>query len=163
MSFLFFHGTVYQLTDIFSGSRLTEYGDTWLRAHRAAVLGLLKQFLRELPDSLLPYAHHDVLMELAQEAKSVCLQQLKAILYALPLSHYATLRVIMMHLRKVTDHRRQASLKRESRTPGPEAIYLASGETEEMFAPLVIHPAKNHSMDGHEQRVAHGHCQLNPE
>lgn len=142
MSFLFFRHTFEEVTDIFLGSQLTEYGDEWLRVHRAAVLGLLKQFLRELPDSLLPYADHDVLMELAQEAKSVCLQQLKAIIYALPLSHYATLRVIMVHLKKVTDHRRQASLERASSTPGPDAVYLASREIEEMFAPLVIHPAK---------------------
>ena len=102
----------------------------------------MKQFLRELPDSLLPYAHHDVLMELAQEAKSVCLQQLKAMIYALPLSHYATLRTIMVHLKRVTDHRRQASLKRASWAPGPDAVYLTSREIEEMFAPLMIHPAK---------------------
>jgi hypothetical protein len=54
----------------------------------------------------------------------------------------------MVHLRKVTDHRRLASLKRESRTPGPDAVYLASREIEEMFAPLVIHPAKTTQWTG---------------
>lgn len=109
-----------------------EFSDIWLNKHRPVVLGVLKQFLRELPDSLLPYAYHDVLMELAQEAKPICLQQLKAIIYALPLSHYATLRVIMLHLKKVSDHRRQ-NFRYKS---------VASKEIEEMFAPLLIHPAK---------------------
>jgi hypothetical protein len=81
-------------------------------------------------------------MELAQENKSVCLQQLKAIIYALPLSHYATLRVIMVHLKRVRNHRRLGSLRRASWTPEPDAVYLTSGEIEEMFAPLVIHPGK---------------------
>jgi RhoGAP domain len=110
--------------------------------HRPAVLGVLKQFLRELPDSLLPYAYHDVLMELAQEAKSICLQQVKAIIYALPLSHYATLRVIMLHLKKVSDHRRQAAEGKSRYKSVPDTVYLPSKEIEEMFAPLLIHPAK---------------------
>jgi hypothetical protein len=81
-------------------------------------------------------------MELAQEPKLVCLPQLKAIIYALPVSHYATLRVIMLHLKKVIDHQRQAAQKKSSRTPGLDAVYLTSREIEEMFAPLLIHPAK---------------------
>jgi hypothetical protein len=108
----------------------------------AAVLGLLKHFLRELPDSLLPYAYHDKLMELAQEAKLICLPQLKVIIYALPFSHYATLRAILLHLKKVVDHRRQAAQEKLSRTPRPNAVYLTSSKIVEMFAPLLIHPAK---------------------
>lgn len=115
-----------------------EFSDIWLNEHRPAVLGVLKQFLRELPDSLLPCAYHDVLMELAQEAKPICLQQLKAIIYALPLSHYATLRVIMLHLKKVSDHRREKFRYKSVQ----DAVYLASKEIEEMFAPLLIHPGK---------------------
>jgi hypothetical protein len=119
-----------------------EFGDIWLKGHRAVVLGVLKQFLRELPDSLLTYAYHDVLMELAQEAKPICLQQLKAIIYALPFTHYATLRVITLHLKKVSDHRRQAAQEKSSYKSLPDAVSLASKEIEEMFAPLLIHPAK---------------------
>ena len=81
-------------------------------------------------------------MELAKEARPLCLQQLKSVIYALPASHYATLRAIMLHLRKALDHRRQEAQEEPSKKPGPDAVDSMSKEIEEAFAPLLIHPTK---------------------
>lgn len=78
-------------------------------------------------------------MELAKEARPLCLQQLKSIIYALPASHYATLRAIMLHLRKALD---QEAQKEPSKKSGPDAVDSMSKEIEEAFAPLLIHPTK---------------------
>ncbi len=64
---------------------------------------LLKKFLKELPDPLIPGAvYNDFIACGREENEEKRLSRLKELVYHLPTAHYHTLKFIMKHLRKVT-------------------------------------------------------------
>ena len=111
--------------------------------HAVAVTALLKDFLSELPESLLPQSLHDTLMELAQEEKALLAQQLRCTIYALPSGHYATLRAVMVHLRKRVDHREQELREGFSAKARPDSSDWVIRKIISSFAPLLLRSAKS--------------------
>ncbi|KAL2890985.1 Rho GTPase-activating protein 27 [Ceratocystis lukuohia] len=70
-----------------------------------SVTGLLKLFLRELPDPLLTRQNHQSLIEAAQiEDDTLRRDTLHAIINSLPDPNYATLRALTLHLHRVMEH-----------------------------------------------------------
>ncbi|KAI3537232.1 beta-chimaerin [Colletotrichum paranaense] len=70
-----------------------------------SVTGLLKQFLRDLPNPLLTTEHHSELIEAAkQEDDIVRRDSLHAIINSLPDPNYATLRSLTLHLHRVMEN-----------------------------------------------------------
>ena len=69
-----------------------------------SVAGLLKQFFRELPDSLLSNAHYSGFIEAARLEDDVQRRDsLHAIVNSLPDPNYATLRALVLHLNRVQE------------------------------------------------------------
>ncbi|KKA31214.1 hypothetical protein TD95_000823 [Thielaviopsis punctulata] len=69
-----------------------------------SVTGLLKQFLRDLPDPLMTRANHQALIEAAQiEDDTLRRDTLHAIINGLPDPNYATLRALTLHLHRVME------------------------------------------------------------
>ncbi|KAI5867596.1 RhoGAP-domain-containing protein [Durotheca rogersii] len=70
-----------------------------------SVAGLLKQFLRDLPDPLLTSEHYAGFIEAAKHDDEVVRRDsLHAIINALPDPNYATLRALTLHLHRVIEH-----------------------------------------------------------
>jgi len=70
-----------------------------------SVTGLLKQFLRDLPDPLLTAEHHSGFINAAKNEDDIVRRDsLHAIINSLPDPNYATLRALMMHLHRVIDN-----------------------------------------------------------
>ncbi|KAI8966079.1 RhoGAP-domain-containing protein [Daldinia sp. FL1419] len=70
-----------------------------------SVAGLLKQFLRDLPDPLLTSEHYAGFIEAAKSDDEVVRRDsLHAIINALPDPNYATLRALALHLHRVIEH-----------------------------------------------------------
>ncbi|KAI1392387.1 RhoGAP-domain-containing protein [Hypoxylon trugodes] len=70
-----------------------------------SVAGLLKQFLRDLPDPLLTSEHYAGFIEAARSDDDVVRRDsLHAIINALPDPNYATLRALALHLHRVIEH-----------------------------------------------------------
>lgn len=70
-----------------------------------SVTGLLKLFLRELPDPLLTQEHHDSLIAAAKHDDDIVRRDsLHAIINSLPDPNYATLRALTLHLYRVMDN-----------------------------------------------------------
>lgn len=64
---------------------------------------VLKKFLKELPDPLIPVALYDDFIACAREEREERrINRLKELVYYLPTAHYHTLKFLMTHLRKVT-------------------------------------------------------------
>ena len=63
------------------------------------VAGVLKLFLRQLADPLIPFASYRKFISLADDPN---IQTIKAVVRALPDPHYNTLRDLMRHLHKVS-------------------------------------------------------------
>ena len=71
----------------------------------ASVTTLLKHFLRDLPDPILTSAAYGQCIQAAKiEEEHVRRDSLHAIINALPDSNYATLRVLTLHLHRVSQH-----------------------------------------------------------
>ncbi|OBR05831.1 Beta-chimaerin [Colletotrichum higginsianum IMI 349063] len=70
-----------------------------------SVTGLLKQFLRDLPNPLLTTEHHSELIEAAKiEDDIIRRDSLHAIINSLPDPNYATLRSLTLHLHRVMEN-----------------------------------------------------------
>ncbi|KAK1590780.1 RhoGAP domain-containing protein [Colletotrichum navitas] len=70
-----------------------------------SVTGLLKQFLRDLPNPLLTTEHHSELIEAAKlEDDIVRRDSLHAIINSLPDPNYATLRSLTLHLHRIMEN-----------------------------------------------------------
>ncbi|KAJ6444091.1 RhoGAP domain containing protein [Purpureocillium lavendulum] len=70
-----------------------------------SVTGLLKQFLRDLPDPLLTLEHHDAFIAAAKKEDDILRRDsLHAIINALPDPNYATLRAMTLHLYRIMDN-----------------------------------------------------------
>ncbi|KAK7403835.1 Rho GTPase-activating protein [Neonectria punicea] len=70
-----------------------------------SVTGLLKLFLRDLPDPLLTHEHHDSFVAAAKHDDDVVRRDsLHAIINSLPDPNYATLRALTLHLYRVMDN-----------------------------------------------------------
>ncbi|KAL5606704.1 hypothetical protein BROUX41_003100 [Berkeleyomyces rouxiae] len=70
-----------------------------------SVTGLLKLFLRELPDPLMTRQNHQSLIEAAQiDDDTLRRDTLHAIINGLPDPNYATLRALTLHLHRVMEH-----------------------------------------------------------
>ncbi|KAI2617169.1 RhoGAP-domain-containing protein [Hypoxylon sp. NC1633] len=70
-----------------------------------SVAGLLKQFLRDLPDPLLTSEHYAGFIEAARNDDEIVRRDsLHAIINALPDPNYATLRALTLHLHRVIEH-----------------------------------------------------------
>lgn len=70
-----------------------------------SVAGLLKQFLRDLPDPLLTREHYTAFIEAAKsDDETVRRDSLHAIINNLPDPNYATLRALTLHLHRVMDN-----------------------------------------------------------
>ncbi|RDL31521.1 uncharacterized protein BP5553_09730 [Venustampulla echinocandica] len=69
-----------------------------------SVAGLLKQFLRDLPDPLLTSEHYDGFIEAAKNDDEIVRRDsLHAIINSLPDPNYATLRALTLHLNRVQE------------------------------------------------------------
>ena len=72
------------------------------------IASLIKKYLKELPDPLIPSAMYKKFVECSrltdQEAR---LTTLKELVFHLPTAHYHTLRYLMTHLSKVVAHSSQ--------------------------------------------------------
>ena len=67
------------------------------------VSSLLKKFLKELPDPLIPGAVYNEFIACAREEdEEKKMNRLKELVHNLPTAHYHTLKFLMKHLRKVT-------------------------------------------------------------
>ncbi|KAI0007397.1 RhoGAP-domain-containing protein [Xylariaceae sp. FL0662B] len=70
-----------------------------------SVAGLLKQFLRDLPDPLLTSEHYAAFVEAAKHDDDIVRRDsVHAIINALPDPNYATLRALTLHLHRVIEH-----------------------------------------------------------
>ncbi|OTA98435.1 hypothetical protein M426DRAFT_325973 [Hypoxylon sp. CI-4A] len=70
-----------------------------------SVAGLLKQFLRDLPDPLLTSEHYAGFIEAAKnDDDTVRRDSLHAIINGMPDPNYATLRALALHLHRVIEH-----------------------------------------------------------
>lgn len=70
-----------------------------------SVAGLLKQFLRDLPDPLLTGEHYADFVEAAKHDDDIVRRDsLHAIINGLPDPNYATLRALTLHLNRVTEN-----------------------------------------------------------
>ncbi|KAI1076996.1 RhoGAP-domain-containing protein [Whalleya microplaca] len=70
-----------------------------------SVAGLLKQFLRDLPDPLLTSEHYGAFVESAKHDDDIVRRDsVHAIINALPDPNYATLRALTLHLHRVIEH-----------------------------------------------------------
>ncbi|KAI0172519.1 RhoGAP-domain-containing protein [Hypoxylon sp. FL1284] len=70
-----------------------------------SVAGLLKQFLRDLPDPLLTSEHYAGFIEAAKSDDDIVRRDsLHAIINGLPDPNYATLRALTLHLHRVIEH-----------------------------------------------------------
>ena len=66
---------------------------------------LLKKFLKELPDAVIPANMYEDFVGCGREGEEQHrLERLKDLVYALPTAHYHTLKYLMTHLQKVTAH-----------------------------------------------------------
>ena len=66
---------------------------------------LMKQFLRELPEPLMTNEHYGELLEAAKISDDMVRRDsLHAIINGLPDPNYATLRALVLHLRRVEEH-----------------------------------------------------------
>ncbi|KAH8589663.1 hypothetical protein B0O99DRAFT_692230 [Bisporella sp. PMI_857] len=69
-----------------------------------SVAGLLKQFLRDLPDPLLTAEHYAAFIDAAKNDDDIVRRDsLHAIINSLPDPNYATLRALTLHLHRVTE------------------------------------------------------------
>lgn len=72
------------------------------------VAGLMKKFLKELPDALLPsHMFQDLVVCAKLPDEEARLNILKNLVYHLPTAHYHTLRFFMHHLGRVVAHSQQ--------------------------------------------------------
>jgi hypothetical protein len=70
-----------------------------------SVAGLLKQFLRDLPDPLFTSQAYSGFIDAARIDDDIQRRDsLHAIINGLPDAHYATLRALILHLNKVQEH-----------------------------------------------------------
>ncbi|CAJ2504354.1 Uu.00g117480.m01.CDS01 [Anthostomella pinea] len=70
-----------------------------------SVAGLLKQFLRDLPEPLLTSEHYSAFIEAAKHDDDIVRRDsLHAIINGLPDPNYATLRALALHLHRVTEN-----------------------------------------------------------
>ncbi|KAF2397371.1 RhoGAP-domain-containing protein [Trichodelitschia bisporula] len=68
-------------------------------------VGLLKEFLRQLPDPLFTNRAYRALIDAARVPDPIIRRDsVHAVINELPDSHYATLRALVLHLRRVVDH-----------------------------------------------------------
>lgn len=66
---------------------------------------LLKKFLKDLPDPLIPGSVHDHFLACARiPDQKTRLHTLKELVFQLPTAHYHTLHFLMTHLAKVAAH-----------------------------------------------------------
>ena len=66
---------------------------------------LLKKFLKELPDAVIPANMYEDFVACARDGEEQHrLERLKDLVYALPTAHYHTLKYLLVHLQKVTAH-----------------------------------------------------------
>ncbi|KPJ07914.1 Rho GTPase-activating protein 21-B [Papilio machaon] len=98
----------------------------WADVHVAS--SLLKAYLRRLPDPLL--THHLYPAFIAADRSPERGRELRRLVHALPAAHYATLRYLVQHLRRVAAH--SASNKMEPRNLaivfGPTLVRAASDD-----------------------------------
>ncbi|RYP32772.1 hypothetical protein DL767_005020 [Monosporascus sp. MG133] len=94
------------LFDTDSESRILDFRNPENFFHDVnSVAGLLKQFLRDLPDPLLTGEHYADFIEAAKNDDDVVRRDsLHAIINGLPDPNYATLRALMLHLHRVMDN-----------------------------------------------------------
>lgn len=70
----------------------------------SAIAGVLKSYLRELPDPLIPYESLSSFVELAEKPGALSIASMRSLLSQLPVPHYETLRRLCVHLRVIHDH-----------------------------------------------------------
>ena len=88
----------------------------------ASVTTLLKHFLRDLPDSLLTSANYTSFFNSAKIEDGIMRRDsLHALINSLPDPNYATLRVLTLHLHRVSQHSQQNRM-----TPANLAICFGS-------------------------------------
>lgn len=94
------------LFDTDSESRILDFRNPENFFHDVnSVAGLLKQFLRDLPDPLLTGEHYADFVEAAKHDDDIVRRDsLHAIINGLPDPNYATLRALTLHLNRVTEN-----------------------------------------------------------
>lgn len=84
---------------------------------------LLKKFLKELPDAVIPAnMYEDFVACGREEDEQHRLQRLKDLVYALPTAHYHTLKYLMTHLQKITAHSEDNKVSGRGRAGGGRCV-----------------------------------------
>lgn len=92
------------------GNYLFDFSDYGQDVHTVA--SLLKKFLKDLPDALLPDNFYHKFVACARlPEEETRLSVLKDLVFQLPTAHYHTLRFIMRHLGKVVAHSKENKVK----------------------------------------------------
>ena len=77
----------------------TDYGEVHI------ISSLLKKFLKELPDPLIPGGMYDDFISCGLEKdEEQRMTRMKELVYSLPIAHYHTLKFLMTHLKNITAH-----------------------------------------------------------
>jgi len=88
------------------GHYMFDYGDYGHDVH--TVGSLLKKFLKELPDPLIPDSMHQLFLDCVRmRDEAIRLSTLKELVLRLPTAHYHTLRYLIRHLVTVSTHSEQ--------------------------------------------------------
>lgn len=73
----------------------------------SAITGVLKSYLRQLPEPLVPYYMHDKYINIMETPDALSIPAMRLLLEQLPKPHYCTLQRLCAHLKLVHDHSHQ--------------------------------------------------------
>ncbi|KAG0316450.1 hypothetical protein BGZ99_006907 [Dissophora globulifera] len=93
-----------QMVQAYDAGLQPDLMDTSIYQDICSITSVLKQYLRNLPDPLIPYnLYQDFLEATGVQEPERRLKAFKTALSAMPIAHYDTLRILMEHLNRVTD------------------------------------------------------------
>lgn len=95
---LFDSGASFDLCDV------NEFNDV------SAITGVLKSYLRQLPEPLVPYYMHDKYINIMETPDALSIPAMRLLLEQLPKPHYCTLQRLCTHLKVVHDHSHQTRM-----------------------------------------------------
>lgn len=76
----------------------------------SAITGVLKSYLRQLPEPLVPYSMHDKYIYIMETPDALSIPAMRLLLEQLPKPHYDTLQRLCTHLKVVHDHSHQTRM-----------------------------------------------------
>ena len=76
----------------------------------SAITGVLKSYLRQLPEPLVPYSMHEKYIHIMEIPDALSIPAMRLLLEQLPKPHYHTLQRLCTHLKVVHDHSHQTRM-----------------------------------------------------